>query len=103
METEPATDPAPETPTDDVAGVELPRRARRFEMWAGFLSVGVLEEMLGDPVTSEPLTIYPIVDKKTCGPIDGYPRTDQFYAVTFSSKTQETVALALEQFHSTND
>lgn len=71
----------------------------RFQTWAGTTSKGVLERALGLPITEEPLTVWPIVDRETCGPINGFPRMDQWCAVTFSSEMQNTVARALEAYH----
>lgn len=76
---------------------------RRFQTWAGTASTGVLEKLLGIPETEEPTTVWPIVDHETCGPINGFPRTDQWCAVTFSSEMQNTVARALEKYYGDGD
>jgi hypothetical protein len=40
-------------------------------------------------------TIWPIVDRKTCGTIDGFPRPDQMVCFCFESGEQARVARAL--------
>ena len=74
----------------------------RFATWAGVMSPAVLQELLGYPTTEQPMTIWPIVDRETCGSIDGYPRHDQWCAVAFTSKMQDIVAHALEQYYHTD-
>lgn len=81
------------------SGAEPRTSNHRFQTWAGTTSMGVLERLLGIPETEEPLTVWPIVDHETCGPINGFPRLDQWCAVAFSSEMQNTVARALEKHY----
>ena len=75
-----------QTPPPDSLG--SPSGSPRFEQFAGFL-VPEGHAVFGG------MTVHPIIDRETCGPIDGYPKESQWFAVAFSATDQEEIAAAL--------
>ncbi len=68
---------------------------QRYDMWAAPSNPYYIKWFLdsikkGKQIKDKPLVeaIYPIVDTKTCGPINGFPRADQFFCVCFNEKDQ---------------
>ena len=60
----------------------------RFEQFAGFL-VPEGHAVFGG------MAVHPIIDRETCGPIDGYPKESQWFAVAFCATDQERITAAL--------
>ena len=69
---------------------------KRYAMWVGICIPEWLISVLDGkkPKSSEP-AVWPIVDNETCGEIEGEPRPDQFFCVTFNSEDQRKVCNAL--------
>lgn len=63
-----------------------------FEMWAG---TGYPESWAKTTGVDSGVTVWPIINKETCGTINGYPRPDQWYCVALDHKDQERICNAL--------
>lgn len=66
---------------------------RRFTCWAGWYKPD--GHFFNN--SKEIDTIWPIVDNKTCGEINGEPRPDQFYCIAFSSEAQGNICRLLNE------
>jgi len=67
----------------------MSKKEKRYEAWAGrssWAGLGIPGELLNTT-----RTIWPIVNLETCGPIEGSPTVDQFYAVVFDPDEQERI------------
>ena len=66
----------------------------RFQSWAGNWIPKRWED-LGFSDSRD--VVWPIVDAMKCGFIDGYPKSDQWYAVAFDSDEQARICKLLNQ------
>jgi hypothetical protein len=65
---------------------------KRFISWAGWAnSVAFSKDFEGIDI------LWPIIDNKNCGEINGEPRPDQFYCVAFSSESQAEICKLLNK------
>lgn len=62
--------------------------SKRFSAWAG-------RYKLKDHFFKNIDTIWPIVDNKNCGEIQGEPRSDQFFCIAFDFITQGIICNTL--------
>lgn len=84
-------EPAKDQPASGVEARVCEGWRTRFEQWAG---IDCPDDSL---MPFSGVTIWPIIDRETCGPIDGFPREDQFFAVAFTSASQAVIANALNK------
>lgn len=71
----------------------------RYECWAGR---GIPKEWEYFGFEDPSGVIWPIVDLETCGPIDGYPKPEQWYCVALDHNIQDRICRLLNKEESNN-
>lgn len=69
---------------------------KRYTMWAGRAWPPGISKLL---VAPQDVTVWPIVDNLTCGPIYGEPTWEQVHCVTFTSEAQREICDLLNARH----
>jgi uncharacterized protein YdaU (DUF1376 family) len=109
--TESVTEPEPNTNPKKIKNKNKNRKKKestpslvskfpRFSMWAGIVTgeyIGYIADILHGNEAECPKidAIYPIIDNKTCGVINGHPRVDQWLCACTSYENQSFICRAL--------
>jgi hypothetical protein len=76
----------------------------RYQAWAGVVTSEWIEaacKQLSENIDFPPLdAIWPIVDSKSCGEIDGKPTPQQWFCIAFTPEDQRTICEALNYLNS---
>ncbi len=67
-------------------------KKRRYEEWAGTGIPKCWKDLGFDDPSG---VVWPIVDNETCGPIDGTPEQEQWFAVAFTPAAQAMICKLL--------